>query len=380
MQSAPQAPAPPDPYATSAAQTQGDVQSAIANTAMGNANTYTPFGSVQYNQIGTTTIRDAQGKPIDVPRYESRQTLSPEQQRLYEGQTQLGAGMNDLALSQVNRLGGVLGQPISTNGLPAATTSIGSGPNLQTSLAPAGAIQSNVNLQRAVGSNDFSKDRDLVTQALMSRIQPELDRSQGALDAKLANQGINAGSTAYTDANVAQGRTANDARMQAILAGSQEQSRLFGLDLQRGQFANDATLAGAQFANGAQAQQFGQSIDRANFGNNAQQQMFSNAAMGATFGNTARERALQETLAIRNQPINEVSALMNGGQVTAPQFSQFQGGQIAGSTIGQNIMGAAQLANQQYNTAAQSAAANNAGIYGLGSAALGMGGSYLGRK
>lgn len=352
MQSAPAAPATPDPYATSAAQTLGDVQSAIANSIMGNADVRTPFGSSTSQQIGTYQIKDAQGNSIDVPKWMQTQTLSPEGQAQLDQQNKLASGTNNLAIGQIDRLGSVLGTPFTGANLPAAQNSL----NLQGSIGSAGQIQ------RSVGADDFSKDRDLVTQALMSRIQPDLDRSQSALDAKLANQGINAGSTAYTDANVAQGRTANDARMQAILAGSQEQSRLFGLDLQKGQFAN-----------AAQAQLWGQNADQAAFGNNA-------AQMGATFANTARERALQEQLAIRNQPINEVTSLTSGNQITVPQFSQFNGGQIAGSTIGQNIMGSAQMAQNQWNTQAQMAAANNAGIYGLGAAALGAGAKmYTGR-
>jgi hypothetical protein len=48
---------------------------------------------------------------------------------------------------------------------------------------------------------------------------------------------------------------------------------------------------------------------------------------------TARERALQEQMAIRNQPINEIGALMSGGQVSMPQFTQFRGGNIAGTDV-----------------------------------------------
>jgi hypothetical protein len=76
----PAAPAPPDPYKTAAAQTQGDIQSAIANATLGNIDTYTPLGSQTYQQIGTQAITDAQGHVIQVPRYSSTQTLSPQQQ------------------------------------------------------------------------------------------------------------------------------------------------------------------------------------------------------------------------------------------------------------------------------------------------------------
>lgn len=379
MQDQPAVPAAatPDPYATSAAQTQGDVQSAIANSIMGNADVRTPFGSSTSQQIGTYTIKDAQGNNIEVPKWMQTQTLSAAGQSQLDQQNQLASATNNLAINQVGQLGSTLGTPLTAAGLPGAVNSIGSGPNLQTSIAGAGPIQSSVNLQKSVGANDFSADRDKVEQALMSRLQAGLDRDQGSLDAKLANQGIGVGSRAYGTAQALQGQNVNDARMQSILAGGQEQSRLFGLDLQKGQFANDATLAGANFANAAQSQLFGQNADQASFGNNANQQMFSNNAMGATFANTARERALQEQIAIRNQPVNEIAALTSGNQLNVPQFSQFNGGQIAGSTVGSNIMGSAQLANQQWMQQSQAAAQNNAGIYGLGSSLLGAGGRVM---
>ena len=321
MQSAPQAPAAPDPYRTTAAQTQGDIQSAIANAVMGNANVTTPFGSVTNSQSGTYTITDAMGNKIEVPRWSQTQTLSEPQQKLFDQQMKLGAGLNDLAMGQVDRLGGVLGAPISFDGAPNAVTSL--------------------NLTKKVGANDWSNDRTKVEEALYSRIQPQLERDRNQTLTRLTNQGIAPGSKAYDNAMSALDRSATDARMQAILAGGQEQSRLAGLEM-----------------------------DQAAFGNNAEQ-------MGAMFTNTARERAIQEILLKRNQPINEVSALMGGGQVTAPQFSPFQGGQIAGSSIGQNVYNSANMANQQWQTQAGMAAQNNAGLFSLGSAFLGAGGRLL---
>ena len=43
------APAAPDPYRTSAANQQGNVNTAIAQTHLSNANEVNPFGSVKYD-------------------------------------------------------------------------------------------------------------------------------------------------------------------------------------------------------------------------------------------------------------------------------------------------------------------------------------------
>ncbi len=410
-QSPPAPPPLPDPYKTAAAQTQGDVQSAIANSILQNPNVITPFGSMTSEQIGTYTIKDAQGNPIDVPKYKQTQVLSPAEQKLFDQQTAIGAQMNQLATSQLSRLGNTLGQPITLGGLPKFADPIGSGPKLATGYGLGGPIQTSLNLdvnapttfgqtasniQTSVGPTDFTKDRNAVVNAVLARVQPQLDRNTDALSARLANQGITMGSQAWNAAMDANNRGITDAYTQAELTGAQEQQSLFNQALQQGQFANAAQSqdfgqqqARGQFAqqgiglnnaaresagnffNAAQAQQNTQNSQLAAFANAAQQQMFNNAVTGANFDNTARQQQFQERLALRNQPINETSALMNGGQVTAPQFQQFQGGQVPGSTIGQNIMGNAALANQQWQTQAQAAAQNNAAIYGMGGALLG---------
>lgn len=69
-------------------------------------------------------------------------------------------------------------------------------------------------------------------------------------------------------------------------------------------------------------------------------------------------------LAERNQPINEVSALMSGGQVTVPQFSApYQQG-IEPAPVADSIWNA-------YNAEANSASAMNSGLFGLGSTLAG---------
>ena len=88
--SAPQAPPPPDPYRVAGAQTGQNVQSAIANSYLGNVDQVGPYGSTTYKQGGTYAMTGLDGQTHQVPRFTQTTTLAPEQQKLYDQQTQLG--------------------------------------------------------------------------------------------------------------------------------------------------------------------------------------------------------------------------------------------------------------------------------------------------
>jgi hypothetical protein len=135
----------------------------------------------------------------------------------------------------------------------------------------------------------------------------------------------------------------------------------------------DQNAQGAQFGNTAQQQSFDNNMARTGFNNQAAQQQYLNFKTNADYQATSRERALQEQLALRNQPINEISALMNGGQVTMPQFTQFRPGEIAPNTLGQNTYQGYQTAANIYNSQNQAAAASRAGMFNLGASILGAG-------
>lgn len=87
---------------------------------------------------------------------------------------------------------------------------------------------------------------------------------------------------------------------------------------------------------------------------------------------TGRQQANTELLTERNQPINETTALMSGGQVQQPSFTntptaQVAAPDVAGMTYQSYQMGPyAQWQNQQ-----QMNQAMMGGAFGLGSAALG---------
>ncbi len=149
------APAAPDPSKVSADQTKSNVNTAVANAVLGNTNQITPYGSLNYKQTGG---QDVAGNWV--PSYTATQTLSPEQQAIYDKTT----GLQTQALN--------LGPKVLSN----------VGDTINTPLPDVGAL------------------RDQAYNALTSRANQSLDIHQKQQGTQLANQGIQAGSAAYDNA------------------------------------------------------------------------------------------------------------------------------------------------------------------------------------
>jgi hypothetical protein len=371
------APKPPDPYATASAQTGQNIGTAVGNQILGNVNQNTPYGSLAYNQTGTYQWTDpTSGKQYDIPQFTADQTLSPEQQKLYnigvQGQTNLAR----LGRNQSAKLGELLGSPMDLSGAPDVNA-----PNLQTKLGDAGPIWGGKGLQSGIAGDitntygdegSYADQRMRVEDALMARLNPSLERDRASMEARLSNQGIKLGSAAYDRGADEFTRQSNDARLGAILGAGEEQSRLAGLDLDK-----------AMFQNAAAGQKFGQKLAQQGAVNAAQGQRFGQGLAGAQFGNAARQTGfgndrllrgdyLSEQYANRNQPINEISALLGGGQVTQPNFVNTPTPQMPTTDV-------AGLINQNYNQqlgAFQMNQANNpmngimGGLFGLGQAGI----------
>lgn len=317
----------------------------------------------------------------NVPSYTATQTLSPTQQKIFDASQGAQINLANVAKEQSARLGGLLNRPMDLSKLPAGGNAanltmpqyqqFSSGNPLQTQIAGAG------NITKTYGT-DFSKDRQRVEDALMARLNTQLDKDRANQDASLANQGIRLGSTGYSNAQADFGRNVNDARMSAILGAGEEQTRLTNLERDR-----------AAFQNSAQQQQFGQNASRAAFGNDATQQMNDNRfrATGANNGlqdqrlnaqltrfnaqNTQRNQALQETFAQRNQPLNEISALLSGSQLQSPQWVNSNMPTIP-------TVDYAGLVNTNYNQKLGAWQQQNAQSQGLLGGLFGLGGALLG--
>jgi hypothetical protein len=165
--------------------------------------------------------------------------------------------------------------------------------------------------------------------AIMSRLQPQMDTRRAALETQLANQGITRGSEAWTNAENQQGRDENDARMQGILGGFQQGNTEFGQAL--------------GLASGTQAQ---------------------------------RAAQLGERQTLREQPLQDTLGLLSGAKV--PQFGQYT---TAGSATAPNYLGAQQssynAALDKMNLSADQRAGLENGLFSLGGSFLNSG---LGQK
>jgi hypothetical protein len=249
---------------------------------------------------------------------------------------------------------------------------------------------------RAQGFSERQIQAEMANQARQAQF------GMGVQQAGLYNQAL--------QQNLAQGMGISEARNRAQAQDFQQRlaAGQFGregqqLAFQMGQSAQQAqnqALAQNQAAAmqqyqaqlGRQAQGFGQQMDLAGLYNAslaAQQQSalqqaqaaaalqaqgYNQAQGAAAFQNAQRQAALQEQLALRSQPLNEIAAIMGGAQVQMPQFQAYQGADVAAAPIFGATQAAGNFAQQNY---ANQTAAYNAkmGMYGdIAGAAGGLSG------
>jgi hypothetical protein len=357
------------------AQSQYNREAAIAQANMNRIDQYTPQGSVRYTQIGT----NADG----TPQYRQDQTYSPDQQALYEQQNHIAQALGGTAQDQIGRVNTTMGADFNYNGMTPMVTGVNGQPvqrvgtpqSLQTQVGDAGHIQGDV------GPTDFSADgrrvADSVYGQATSRLDPQFSQGQSDLDARLASQGIARGSEA---ANREQGnfdRSRNDAYNQAnysaIQAGGAEQSRLFGLNMQQGQFHNQAqdqqytqNLGRAEFGNNATTQNQQNQQGAAGFNNQAGAQAFNQDVQNANFANTGRQQQITEASYLRNLPLNDIAALLGtGGGVQQPQFQNVSQVGVAAPDYQGAAYNTFNAQQSQYNTAQANRSAGLGSIFGL---------------
>lgn len=470
---APKAPTPPSPQVTASSQTSENVSSALANQQLSLINTKGPNGSLTYDQTGTYDFTDPlSGTNYSLPKYTATTTLSDQQQKLQDTQNLAEQNLAQLGADQSGRIGSLLSSPLDTSSLPAAADrsnpsmpTYGAGPTAPTygSINDPTAMQQvngaaptyqtvdgapdgskvtgtptyanqtgDAGLQTSAG--DFATGRQQVEDALMSRMDPQLQKQGDDLQRQLAARGVMQGSAAYDRAMQNFGQTQNDARMSAIINAGQQEASDSTIQTNASQMANQAkqqTFANANdqttynntlqqqglsdrlavagqnnatdtqnlanrtavagFNNSTQQQQQQDALARAGFNNQATQQDFTNnaavtAANNATSAqglsdaegiqsredadtdktyaaqqaglnaqDTAHTRALGEAYAARDQPINEISSLLSGSQVSNPVGAGGGAGGASGSG-GIPTTDIAQLLQQNY--------ANQMGAYG----------------
>lgn len=153
--------------------------------------------------------------------------------------------------------------------------------------------------------------RTATRDSMLARLQPQMDQQRAALDTRLANQGFMTGTEGYNNAIDESNRAQNDAYLAADSQAGNEMARMYGLE------------------------------------------------------SSARNSAINEIMQQRNQPLNELSAMMGGAQVQGPQFVNAPGAQVAAADIMGATYGSANIANQQWQAGMQNKQKQTEGFYAL---------------
>lgn len=397
----PKAPEAPDYAAAATAQGEANLNSALASNFLNQVSQVGPTGSLTYTNDPSRSYTLPDGTVI--PGTIATTTLSPEQQRLYDQNVALSTSLNDLAAQGIGYVGDAVSTPLDTSNLPALVGSVGNtstgiqsqvpGTGYQTSVptttlqssVPTAALQSSIpttNVQSSVpttnvqSSVDFSNasaaptldsftgQRDQITDAMMARLQPYIDRDREALRTQLNNQGIGQGTEAYGwDMDQFQ-RGVNDQRIAALLAGDTEQQNLFNNVMSLRNQGTSEALAAGNFANNAAAQEFSQNLSAGNFANNAADQSFNQGLAAGNFANSAANQEFNQSLSAgnfantaANQEFNQSLAAGNfSNAVSDAMFNQ----QMA--QAGFNNTAQQQEYNQMLNSASLSNSARTQGL------------------
>lgn len=255
-------PKAPDPAATAAAQSGMNRDTAVSQQLVNMTDQVNPWGSVDYDQNGSTSYTDSTGKLVQIPKFTQTTTYNPEQQAIFDQTTKAQTNIAGLASDQSAKLRDYLDKPFEFGNQDAA---------------------------------DWSYD------LAQTRIAPQQQQAQKALEARLINSGIRPGTQAW------------DSEMRRLTNANTDQNNQLALN--------------------------------------------------------GRSQAFGESLSTRNQPINEITALLSGSQIANP-------GAQSGATPQASVGGVdyAGLVNSNY----QAQLANRGGVMGglfglaggLGSAAM----------
>ena len=323
---------------------------------MQNTNQNTPDGSLRYDVTGNYGWTDpSTGSTYNIPTFTATQMLSPQQKAIQDQSTAAKFNLAGMANAQSGRLSQHLASDINLSNAPAG----GNADIMASVLDPSLSYSPGWDITKSYGAGDFSKDRTNVENALMARMNPQLARERGNIEQRLADQGIRYGSAAYTSAMDDYNRQANDARFAAVSQAGDEQARMMQMANQR-----------AQFENAAQQQGYQQNALLAEFRNAglAQQLAQRQSVFGAR--NAQRQQYLNEQYAYRNQPINEISALLSGSQISNPNFVNTPNTQIPTTDIAGLINNRFNQDMSVYQQQSQSYNSLVGGILGLGAGAL----------
>jgi hypothetical protein len=333
-------------------------------------------------------------------------SLSPDEQKKYDLANQVAVSLSGLANTNIDRVRDVQSQPFTGADIdtrlqqryggnnPFQITAGGQMPMVS---GAGQGVQGDLDYSRLTklpGTSDFSGDAQRTQNAVYdqaaSRLNPQFQQREDDMRSRLAAQGISENSDAYRRELDNESRARNDAYNQAnysaIQAGSNEQSRIFGLAMSARQQGQNEVNTQGQFHNDAQGQGFGQQLAQVEQNgqaqqqqvannNNAQNQYFNQAGAVAAFNNNARQQEIGEKAYFRNLPINDIAALLGTGPgVANPDFNPVSQVGVAAPDYSGIVQNNYAQAMQQYNTQQQARSNMLGSIFG---AAGSLGGAMI---
>jgi hypothetical protein len=338
-----EAPAAPDYVGQANAQAAGNLNAARAQTQANRIDQVTPYGSLVYHQGDGF---DQAGYDAALKRYQDQERglqLNPQVRKYMEatGAILKAPDRNDYMINpdkwsseiQLSDTGRQLLDAYNRTSLGMADLQGSAMDRVRDSMAQPFDTSGLIDINSMTGMDGWDRAANLIKQ----RNRESLDQQQAALDTKLANMGLTVGSEGWATQQSQFGKQRNDADIAAELAGSQLQNQMF------------------------------------------QQALAGNAA------------TLQQRAYLRNLPLQELSALRNGSQVTNPTFNtpgqqgQTSGPDLLGATQGQynsqlgqvNAQNAQEAANTQAAAGLAASALYAYGSSAASSAAAGAGASFF---
>ena len=332
----PKPPPTPDPFETAGAQQLANVEVAVANTALMNADEDTPDGFVRFaqtNDFVATSTYDGNGNVTgtrNVYRWKKTTSLTPTSELLFDQQQTISVAMNEWALGQVGVLRDQQATPLSINNLtPRKPTPAAADINIsQIGLD---------SLIEEIGQGDIVSHYEAVRDAIEARVEYNIEVARQVRIAQLANQGLVPGMQAYDDDMYALSRESTDNRQQAYLAAGVELSRIIHTEATVSSFHNDVVQV-----------KFSLESRQLDDTNNRKMLRYRALADAAIFVNELRVQELQEQTSVRGQNLNEISALMHGGQVQVPRFAQFRAGAIDRTPVADSVYQSSNIDMQKY--------------------------------
>lgn len=255
-----------------ARQTAADnLRLAQENIKANRINQYTPYGSLTYSQ-------DPRGN------WSQRMNLTPEAQATLDKQMAMDRQYADIAQTGLTKAQKTLENPeLDFSTLPQLQ-------GIDLATLPQSPIDAGKTAQ----------------QAIMSRLQPQLQQQESELAQRLANQGITLGSEAYQREMNLAGQRRNDLELQAAAQGISldQAARMNALNEQNMRYGNQADMRG---------------------------------------------RLLQEQAMQKDRPLNLINALRSGAQVQNPTFQPYaqQNAVMQAQTAGPDYVKAGMLGYQQ---------------------------------